>query len=139
MTQLENSAKKIAIQLIRSLKIKDEYKKIAIEGITNSKVYVQYILYNILPNTTIATRGKRRFEDYTKEREQESKEYEAQVKRQKTEEEKYSKTLRAKIPFFESKKLFDECKVDNDCLSGCCSYDDALQMKVCNVSEACPK
>ena len=36
-------------------------------------------------------------------------------------------------------KLFDECKVDNDCLSGCCSYDDALQMKVCNVSEACSK
>lgn len=139
MTQLENSAKKIAIQLIRSLKIKDEYKKIAIEGITNSKVYVQYILYNILPNTTIATRGKRRFEDYTKEREQESKEYEAQVKRQKTEEEKYSKTLRAKIPFFSSKKLFDECKVDSDCLTGCCSYDDALQMKLCNVSEACPK
>jgi hypothetical protein len=135
----ENRAKRIAIELIRSLKIKDEYKKIAIEGIKNSKVYVQYILYNILPNVSITTIGKRRLEDYSKEREQESEEYEKQIKKQKQEEEKYSKTLRARIPFFESKKLFDECKNDSDCLTGCCSYDEALKMKLCNVSEACPK
>lgn len=139
MTLTENRAKRIAIELVRSLKIKDEYKKIAIEGIKNAKVYVQYILYNILPNVSIKTRGKRRLEDYSKEREQESEEYERQIKKQKQEEEKYSKTLRGRIPFFESKKLFDECKNDSDCLTGCCSYDEALKIKLCNVSEACPK
>lgn len=132
----EKRAKRIAIEVVRMLKIKDDYKKIAIEGIVNAKVYIPNVIKYILPSARII-KGKRRLEDYSKEDTYE--EYEERVKKQKKEEEKYFQTIRGKIPLFRKKGMFEECEKSSDCLTGCCFYDEALRMSLCNESDACPK
>ena len=64
------------------------------------------------------------------------KQYKKRVKTQLTKEEEYNKSIRSYLPF-SKKKLFEECDANSQCLSGCCYYDEAQGISVCNENEAC--
>lgn len=107
----------------------DKYvRRLAIEGIKAARLDEQ-----------IKKTGKRKREEIIESTEEKYDVYKKRVKKQKEEEEEYSKTFIGKIPFLRKKRLFDDCEKDSDCLTGCCYYNELEGKKSCNESLACSK
>lgn len=102
--------------------------KVALEGINQSRKDEQ-------------KQKKRKSYDESKDDEYGDtyEQYEKRIKKQQKKEVEYSKTFKSLIPFISKKKLFDECKENNDCLTGCCYFNDLDNKKYCNDSIACSK
>jgi hypothetical protein len=65
--------------------------------------------------------------------------YRKRIKPEQKEEEEYFKSFRSKIPFGRKKKIFDECKENSDCLSGCCIENELEGGKYCSNKSSCSK
>jgi hypothetical protein len=89
-----------------------------------------FIAESLLPSPL-----KRKIEKVEKKQEEEEETYEQFEKKVKLQrqKERFTKFL----PFGANKQLFEECKENNECLSGCCHTNDIDKKNYCNVPSVC--